>query len=86
MSRPFNDITGKTFNKLTAIELVESRMVVYPKSGKKQWHYYWNCKCTCGNERIVNSLYLRKNQVKCCKTCVPKPNRTIFEGVPSVQA
>ena len=43
------DITGKKFNKLTAIR----RVYDYPVKGN-----YWLCKCDCGNECVVKKYYL----------------------------
>lgn len=51
------DITGQTFGKLTVIDC----------AGKLDGrHYYWNCKCECGNEKIVLGTSLRNGNTKSC--------------------
>lgn len=51
------DITGQTFNRLTAIERVGS---------DKKGGALWLCQCTCGNKVKVNSYALRHGRVKSC--------------------
>lgn len=53
--KPKIDLVGKVFGDLT----VES----YVK------HSYWKCRCKCGNERIVHSLFLNNGEVTCCISC-----------------
>ena len=50
------DLTGKIFNDLTVIELYST------KNGKR----YWNCKCKCGNYKIVSTSDLTREDVKSC--------------------
>ena len=59
----FIDLTGKKFNKLTVIKRAEDR--VLPCGQRKTM---WECRCDCGNEKIiyVNSYDLRHNKIKSC--------------------
>lgn len=50
------DLTGKTFNRLTVIEYSH-------QEGKR---HYWKCKCSCGNEVIMDGKYLRNGTIKSC--------------------
>ena len=52
-----NDITGKKFGKLTAIQRAGR-----DKNGK----YLWLCKCDCGGEKIVTSSDLVTGNTKSC--------------------
>lgn len=52
-----NDITGKTFGRLTAIKTVGKN---YRNS------YLWLCQCSCGNTAIVDGNCLRKGNTKSC--------------------
>ena len=51
------DLVGKRFNSLDVISLHDERV-------RKK--IYWNCKCECGNECIVNSYDLQSGSVKTC--------------------
>lgn len=53
----FIDITGKKYNKLTAIDRVENS-----KNGKTRWL----CLCECGNKTIVSGSNLKNGLVKSC--------------------
>lgn len=53
-----DDITGQTFNYLTAIENTK-------KKGNNN-SYIWKCKCKCGKEVEVNRAYLISGSVKSC--------------------
>lgn len=48
----FIDITGETFGKWTVLSY----------AGNKQW----NCRCSCGKEKVVWGKYLRSGQSKSC--------------------
>lgn len=50
----FKNLTGKKFGRLTAVDCF--------KRGK---HYYWNCRCDCGNMAIVNSGKLINSTRSC---------------------
>lgn len=51
------DITGKTFGRLTAIKRVGTN-----KDGRPIWLF----KCSCGNERTINSKDVRSGHSKSC--------------------
>ncbi len=51
------DITGKTYNKLTALE---------PTNEIKHGCRLWKCRCQCGNIAYASKLYLEKGLVKSC--------------------
>ena len=59
-----NDLTGKVFGKLTAIE----------KVGKDHTNsFLWRCQCACGNEKIAAANYLNAGKVRSCG-CLRKDN------------
>lgn len=61
----FEDLTGKTFNRLTVIKRAEVE--------KKEVYYL--CKCTCGNEKIIRGKDLKYNKIKSCG-CLNKEKTT----------
>lgn len=67
----FKDITGQTFNQLTAIELagktVEGRAL-------------WLCKCSCGQMTIVQGKYLRSGHTRSCGCLIGKHKGPISLG------
>jgi len=56
MNKNIKNITGKKFNKLTAIKF----------SHIKNRNAYWVCKCDCGNKAIVKTAYLINGNTKSC--------------------
>lgn len=52
-----NDLTGKTFNRLTVISYSH-------KSYKNENH--WLCSCICGNNHIVSTYHLTSGKIKSC--------------------
>lgn len=54
--RKAEDLRGKVFGNLTVLSKVKS------KNNKTRWL----CKCTCGNEKIINSSDLKVGKVKSC--------------------
>lgn len=53
----YEDLTGKTFGKLTAIKYA------YSKNNAR----YWLCKCSCGNEEVyVTTGHLKSGHTKSC--------------------
>lgn len=52
------DLTGKTFGKLTVLYKTDKR-----DSGR---HIYWHCKCECGTELDIVSISLKSNSTKSC--------------------
>lgn len=64
-----NDLTGKTFGKLTVIRRAEDHV---SKNGNKR--VAWLCKCECGNELVVLGLNLTRNHTVSCG-CARKSGR-----------
>lgn len=56
------DLSGKKFGKLTVL----SRN--YDKQSKDRISF-WNCKCECGNTRIVSARMLRSGKTFACHSC-----------------
>ena len=56
------DITGQRFGKLTAM---------YPTKDRKSHFTVWHCRCDCGNECDVPSMYLYRGDRKTCRNCKP---------------
>lgn len=54
--RPFTDLSGKVFGKLTVIDRAENKNGII----------YWNCLCECGNMTCVASTNLKRNHVRSC--------------------
>lgn len=61
------NLKGKKFNKLIAIEEAENKIT--PK-GKKVTQ--WLCLCECGNKKIVSSNNLKRGHIKSCGCIVSK--------------
>lgn len=51
------DLIGNVFGRLTVISLV------WPK---EKGYIQWNCKCTCGNDKVVASKHLVSGDTKSC--------------------
>jgi hypothetical protein len=56
MARPFEDITGQTFGRLTVIER-------QPSPGRRTM---WLCRCSCGGEHRTTAGNLRWGKTKSC--------------------
>jgi len=51
------DLTGKTFGELKALK----------ENGRgNNRSFLWLCKCSCGNFKTVNGIYLRHGNTKSC--------------------
>lgn len=50
------DLTGKRFGRLTVICL----------DHKENGYYFWECKCDCGNSKIVKTSLLRNGHTQSC--------------------
>lgn len=57
--RPFVDLTGRIFGRLTVLMFSHARGPL-PKR-------YWTCRCECGRDRLVREDYLESDQE--CSTC-----------------
>lgn len=60
------DLTGQKYNRLTITSF----------SHRKGHHYFWNCKCDCGNESVVNIRSLKTGTTKSCG-CWNKETRAL---------
>lgn len=60
------DLTGQTFNRLTVLKRVENN---------SHGQAMWECKCECGNHRIVAGYNLRNGNSRSCG-CIKKENIT----------
>lgn len=72
------DESGNTYERLTVINKA------YSKNGKA----YWNCKCSCGNNKVVMGKYLRNGDVRSCG-CLAKENlkkRSTSHGLAKTRA
>lgn len=65
MAQSFLLKPGEKFNKLTVIELTETKLYINPQ-GRKLLKKYYRCKCDCGNEVIVYQGKLTSGQTKSC--------------------
>ena len=61
----FIDLTGQTFGQLTVIERAEN---------SKGGHARWLCRCTCGNEVVVEAGHLKEGQKTCGCGKTENPN------------
>lgn len=59
------DLEGKTFGKLTALK---------PIGYDKQRYMLWECKCSCGNTKIIRSSHLIHGRIKSCGCISKKAN------------
>lgn len=62
MSRPYVDLKGKTFGRLTVLQ-IDHRADTDKIS--------WICQCTCGNIKTIRGYSLRRGETKSCG-CLPK--------------
>lgn len=62
--RKFDDLTGKRFGQLTVVSLNTEE--------HKDKRRYWNCRCDCGNERVVLTAFLNNGATTRCKLCCKK--------------
>jgi len=60
MPKITEDLTSRRFGKLVVIRFHERI--------KGKWHNdnFWWCRCDCGNEKAINSIYLRYGDTKSC--------------------
>ena len=60
----YDDISGKIFGRLTAINRGEDK--IWITNGKQRRVVAWNCRCVCGNDVVVAYYDLIKGSVKSC--------------------
>ena len=56
----FVNITGQRFGRLVAQRIDHKG---------KEGHYYWLCKCDCGNMKVARISYLRNGAITSCGKC-----------------
>lgn len=66
-------MTGKTYGDLTAVEFIGV--------GKRR-KTLWKCRCACGGEKIVPTIYLRNGQTKSCGCWKHKRKKFAPRGTP----
>lgn len=60
------DLTGQKFNRLTAINFNRKETFFSKNTGKKYYRYYWDCKCDCGNNCVIEAGKLKSGWSKSC--------------------
>jgi hypothetical protein len=60
------DLTGQKFNRLTAIGFNRKGTFFSKNTGKKYYRYYWDCKCDCGNNCVIEAGKLKSGWSKSC--------------------
>ena len=75
----YNDIVGKTFNKLTVVKYLGLKEITYKSSDDKirtMNRAIYLCKCSCGNENYITDRHslIRTDGKgnKSCGTCVQR--------------
>lgn len=58
------DLTGQRFGRYIVLSQAESQ--VYFDGKRNRTRTMWNCKCDCGNEKVVSSHSLRSGHVVSC--------------------
>ena len=53
------DLTGQKFGRLTVISYNE-------EVSKQKGQAYWNCRCDCGNEKVVRGKHLKSGNTTSC--------------------
>lgn len=59
------DLTGQKFNYLTVLKLDHKKRYCY-KGLSQGFHYFWLCKCDCGNKVVVDGTHLKNGHSKSC--------------------
>ena len=65
------DLTGKTFGKLTVLEMYDPEHSRYDG-----YNDLWLCKCECGRTRIAKAFGLKYGRIRYCGKCSPPPKPT----------
>ena len=67
-----SDLTGQKFGKLTVVSQAES---VFDDNGKEI--IQWNCKCECGNSKVIKEYRLLYGGTKSCGCLINETNKEI---------
>lgn len=73
MPMPANDLAGKVFGDLTVLTIDNTR-----DRGEGRG-FFWLCRCSCGNERLFRSTYIKAGKARHCG-CKKKPNARRTHG------
>ena len=68
---PRIDLVGQRFGRLTVIEKTALK--------SKNRSIMWQCKCDCGNDKLVPATELRRGHIKSCG-CMASDNRAKFKN------
>ena len=60
------DLTGQKFGRLEVLRLDHKQQKVNKNGIKTGNVYYWLCKCSCGNTKIVRGTHLTKGLIQSC--------------------
>ena len=74
MARQREDLTGRKFNSLTVVSYNEE--VSVQKKGA-----HWNCKCDCGNEKVIWGSDLKRGKTKSCGCCNKEKSGEVVKKV-----
>lgn len=72
------DLTGKKFSRLTAIEFSHYKVIPKSEHSRQTRQAYWRCRCDCGVEKVVNSSSLKTRHTRSCGCLIKgriSPNR-----------
>lgn len=61
----YTDLSGRTFGRLTVLKL-DHKVQKYIKGHPHGFNYFYLCKCTCGNEKIIAYGNLLNGITKSC--------------------
>ena len=78
MRRPTN-IFGETFGRLTVIDI--ARKVKYDNGKSRSSKVYWNCECSCGNRKEVESTKLRSGHTRSCGCLRAENPQTFYNDI-----
>lgn len=68
----FKDLTGMQFGRLTVIKYIDTN---------KRRRAEWQCKCICGNEKIIACNYLINGESKSCGCLIKENNGNYKHGM-----
>ena len=60
------DLIGKKFGQLTVLNLDHKQQRFSKKGTKEGFRYFYKCKCSCGNEKIINGESLVRGLTTSC--------------------
>ena len=72
------DLTGQRFGRLEVLKLDHKQQKVNKNDIKTGNVYYWLCKCSCGNFKIIRGTHLTNGLIQSCG-CLQK-EKAWFSG------